>query len=521
DPARVTDVALAYDQNLTLPAAVLVESLLAAAAGPLRLWILSRGLDARYQAWLARAFPDLPITFLPCDDIAYGPDGRPRRVTSRITVSTMDRVFLPDLLEGVSRVVYLDVDTVALADVGALAAADLGDRPLAATDSNVTEDSEWQRAGRRMTEALALELRRRMARAHGFGHPALNAGVLVLDLDRMRRDDFSRRALGWIERYGLHDQDTMLSYVGPDRAVIEPRWNAMPRLLDIDDPAIIHWASFAKPWDPPLTFAKDRWQEHAARLHARAGDPPGSEREGSTGPVGSLSNPVAIGPVEQRQSDRVEAVIAAVRAEHLSYLDATSLRTLAAAVAESEAAAIDGLVIEAGVARGGSAITMAAAKSADRAMKLYDVFGMIPEPGERDGEDVHRRYATIRSGQAKGVGGETYYGYRTDLLDEVTASFARHGLEIGANHVELVQGRFEESITGDEPVALAHLDGDWYASTMACLTALAPRLSIGGRIILDDYDTWSGCRSAVHDYFDGRTNFRFERRARLHAVRIA
>ena len=74
-------------------------------------------------------------------------------------------------------------------------------------------------------------------------------------------------------------------------------------------------------------------------------------------------------------------------------------------------------MIEAGTARGGSAIVMAAAKAPDRPMKVYDVFGMIPPPTEHDGADVHGRYAKIAGGEAKGVGGETYYGYRDDLYE--------------------------------------------------------------------------------------------------------
>jgi hypothetical protein len=71
----------------------------------------------------------------------------------------------------------------------------------------------------------------------------------------------------------------------------------------------------------------------------------------------------------------------------------------------------------------------------------------------------------------------------------------------------------------EEPVALAHLDGDWYESTRTCLTRIAPRLVPGGRIVLDDYDKWSGCRAAVDEYFAGRDGFRFERRSRLHVIR--
>jgi hypothetical protein len=217
--------------------------------------------------------------------------------------------------------------------------------------------------------------------------------------------------------------------------------------------------------------------------------------------------------------DDVRSCIDAVAAEGLSYLGRPNLRVLAKAVAELERAQRPGLVIEAGTARGGAAIVMAKAKAPERAMKVYDVFGMIPPPSERDGEDVHARYARILRGESTGPGGATYYGYRSDLYAEVQESFERHGVAPAEHHVELVQGLFEDTITLDEPVAFAHLDGDWYESTMVCLSRIAPLLGPGGRIVLDDYYAWSGCREAVDEYFSARPGFRLEHRARLHAVR--
>jgi O-methyltransferase len=211
----------------------------------------------------------------------------------------------------------------------------------------------------------------------------------------------------------------------------------------------------------------------------------------------------------------VEETIARVRREHLTYLKEENLRELAAMVVD----AVPGLVIEAGTALGGSAIVMAAAKAPERPMKVYDVFGTIPPPGDHDGPDVHRRFATIAAGQAKGVGGETYYGYRADLYEEVTDSFARLGVPASEHNVELIRGLFEDTIEGDEPVAIAHLDGDWYESTMTCLTRIAPRLVSGGRIVLDDYYAWSGCRTAVDEYFKDRDGFRLQHGSRLHVVR--
>jgi asparagine synthase (glutamine-hydrolysing) len=132
---------------------------------------------------------------------------------------------------------------------------------------------------------------------------------------------------------------------------------------------------------------------------------------------------------------------------------------------------------------------------------------------------VLKRYEDIAEGRSQGLGGTTYYGYREDLLHEVTASFARYGVEPASSGIELVQGLFEDTIDLDEPVALAHLDGDWYDSTMVCLERIAPVLVPGGRLVLDDYYFWSGCRAATDDYFANRSGFRLERRAKLHVVR--
>src|SRR5687767_12219472 len=215
----------------------------------------------------------------------------------------------------------------------------------------------------------------------------------------------------------------------------------------------------------------------------------------------------------------VEQTVARVRRERLTYLKDENLRELAAMVIDADRGALPGLVIEAGTALGGSAIVMAAAKARERPMKVYDVFGTIPPPGSRDGPDVHRRFATIAAGEARGVAGDTYYGYHDDLYGEVRDSFSRLGVPAAEHNVELIQGLFEDTIELDEPVAIAHLDGDWYESTMTCLTRIAPRLAPGGRIVLDDYHTWSGCRAAVDEYFAGRDEFRLEQGAKLHVVR--
>jgi O-methyltransferase len=213
-------------------------------------------------------------------------------------------------------------------------------------------------------------------------------------------------------------------------------------------------------------------------------------------------------------------IIAAVRSDHLTYLEADALRSLYNAVKEVEHRGVDGILVEAGCALGGSAIVMATAKSPQRPFYVYDVFGMIPPPSQLDESDVHERYQVIASGQSVGIDGNRYYGYEENLIEKVTENFRRHGVQLGSVNTHLVKGLFQETMHVDQPIALAHIDGDWYESVMTCLTRLVPNLARGGIMIIDDYRHWAGCRKAVDEYFlDKRDEFTFIEKTRLHVVR--
>jgi len=213
-------------------------------------------------------------------------------------------------------------------------------------------------------------------------------------------------------------------------------------------------------------------------------------------------------------------IIQAVLAEGLTYLEEAALADLEAQVRRVEDLSVPGILIEAGCALGGSAIVLAAAKSPLRHLNVYDVFGVIPPPSVRDGQDVLDRYQVIISGKSEGIAGQKYYGYEENLFDKVTRSFARHGLPIDAYNVHLIKGLFQDTLQINEPVALAHVDGDWYESVTVCLQRIAPHLSPGGVLVIDDYGAWSGCRQAVDEYFrDKSGDFEFVQQSRLHIVR--
>ena len=216
----------------------------------------------------------------------------------------------------------------------------------------------------------------------------------------------------------------------------------------------------------------------------------------------------------------VTGMVLAVKRLRITYLTFADLLDLAEAARTTEAAGVPGAFVEAGCALGGSGVILASVKTRLRPMFMFDTFGMIPPPSERDGVDVHARYSEIEAGRSKGIDGETYYGYRQNLMDEVANTLTALGHPPAGDNIQLVRGLFEHTLHLEGPVALAHLDCDWHDSVRVCLERIVPRLSPGGRLVIDDYDAWSGCRTAVDAYFaDKRQDFEFSVRRRLHIIR--
>ncbi|MGI9601262.1 MAG: TylF/MycF/NovP-related O-methyltransferase [Acidimicrobiales bacterium] len=152
---------------------------------------------------------------------------------------------------------------------------------------------------------------------------------------------------------------------------------------------------------------------------------------------------------------------------------------------------VGGDFVETGVWRGGVCILLrgilAAVGDTDRTVWVADSFRGIPAP---DAD----RYPADEGIDFSGIGALAV------SADEVRANFERYGLL--DDQVRFLEGWFEDTLPSApiEEVALLRLDGDLYQSTMDALTALYPKVSTGGYVIVDDYLAWDGCRAAVDDY---------------------
>ncbi len=153
---------------------------------------------------------------------------------------------------------------------------------------------------------------------------------------------------------------------------------------------------------------------------------------------------------------------------------------------------VAGDFVECGVWRGGSSIFARAALDAygasDRIVWLADSFEGMPERKETDLADPEL------------IGTE----YLAVSLEQVKANFDR--FQMLDDRVRFVKGWFADTLQDAPigPVAILRLDGDYYSSTMDALEALYNRVSVGGYVIIDDYNAFESCKAAVTDFAKSR-----------------
>lgn len=163
---------------------------------------------------------------------------------------------------------------------------------------------------------------------------------------------------------------------------------------------------------------------------------------------------------------------------------------------------IPGDVVECGVWRGGmmmlAALTLQHCGDTSRKLYLYDTFDGHPEPQgldcELDKGMVKRTYDYWKERNVKwGYGGR---------VEDVRKNLSQ--VDYPQDQIIFVEGMVEKTIPGTVPdrISLLRLDTDFYYSTRHELEHLYPRLSVGGVLIVDDYGTYEGSRTATDEYVD-------------------
>lgn len=205
--------------------------------------VLASIVEGRYSQRIAFHFPDADM--LSRCRIDQG---------SYISLATYYRIFLGSILPAeVTKVLYLDCDLVVNGSVKPLWNTD-----ISAVSVACVEDM-W--SGR-----PAIYERLHYPASSSY----FNAGVLLVNLDRWRRNAFESRALDYLaahaDRLDMYDQDLLNALLHDDKLFVPHRYNVqdgflrrrraerMPRAsveaLDIElkTPVIIHYTGSKKPW---------------------------------------------------------------------------------------------------------------------------------------------------------------------------------------------------------------------------------------------------------------------------------
>lgn len=257
-PHAAIELAFALDDNLSAVFPAVLQSVVDHTPGPITVHMLYRGLDQSYRDRLIAAFPEIHFQMYDFGQVEYGAD---LRLFTHTTVATLDRLYLPELLPDVSKVLYLDIDILVRHDLRPVFETDLSGHVLAARPSVMANRRNASRILTQPSLQLPAEaarvMRRRLHQQVKITAPTFSAGVLLLNLDQMRADGFTAQNLYLATDCACNDQDVLNIYASGRGVPLDPRWNHNPINSYHQDPGIVHWAGAAKPWSAGVTLP---WQ---------------------------------------------------------------------------------------------------------------------------------------------------------------------------------------------------------------------------------------------------------------------
>ena len=170
------------------------------------------------------------------------------------TNTTYFRLFIPNLYPQYDKVLYLDSDIVVLGDIADLYNVEIGDNLVAAAPDDVIQSSNiFQEYAERVVG---------VAKYQNY----FNAGILLMNLDEMRKFEFQEKFLYLLEQVKFtvaQDQDYLNRLCKGRAKIISTVWDRMPipdANVKDEDLKIIHYNLIYKPWHfDDVLYSKYFW----------------------------------------------------------------------------------------------------------------------------------------------------------------------------------------------------------------------------------------------------------------------
>lgn len=172
---------------------------------------------------------------------------------------------------------------------------------------------------------------------------------------------------------------------------------------------------------------------------------------------------------------------------------------------------IEGDIIECGVWKGGNIVGILSYLKVhnifDRTIWLYDTFNGLTKPTEKDfGIDIKMNHNQVMKYWESSKINETTNNWCYSDLESVQKLIRE--VNYPENKIRYVVGDICETLKHPENVpdkiSLLRLDTDWYESTKIEMEVLFPKLENKGVLIVDDYNYWSGSKTAVDEYYKSK-----------------
>lgn len=157
------------------------------------------------------------------------------------TMTIYFRIFIPDMYPEYDKAIYIDSDIIVPGDISELYDTDMHDNLIGVvTDGSVNDVPELQRY---MTESLGLKL-----------GDYFNSGMLLMNMKELRNVHLAEHFLYLLNKYHFDcvapDQDYLNFMCYGKIEYLDSCWDAMPNRNkpEIENPKIIHYNLFDKPW---------------------------------------------------------------------------------------------------------------------------------------------------------------------------------------------------------------------------------------------------------------------------------
>jgi lipopolysaccharide biosynthesis glycosyltransferase len=251
-------VACAANASYAIPLAVMLRSA-ADHLSPdreLAAWVVDDGLGDWARQRIVESLPyNATVHWLHPDRSSF--DGLP--LWGRMPINTYDKLTIAENLPTpVTKAIWLDCDTLVLADLAELWDLAVGDaHALAVTDSLVP--TVGSRFGISEFAELGIDA----------STPYFNAGVMVIDTAKWRDSKVAAGAVSYLKKFHDHvffwDQEALNAMLAGRWNPLEPRWNWSANLDRLsgngvaphDPPRILHYSGNLKPWVVPEGMSFD------------------------------------------------------------------------------------------------------------------------------------------------------------------------------------------------------------------------------------------------------------------------